>query len=178
SVVRNSSAAGVRIQTSDATRPSTPTLTGNTFQDSFGAAISMDLASNPDIRGVTLSNNAVNGLVLDGGTLSGARRWDDPDIVDRLSGNVTVAAGATLTIAPGMIVKARTFTGDDLIVDGTLVAGGTAAQPIIFTSDRDDTAGGDTNNNGVTVGNNGDWNSITFNPGNAGNLLEYRKSVV
>src|SRR5207247_6888656 len=103
---------------------------------------------------------------------SGARRWHDPDLVYRLSGNVTVAAGATLTMAPGMIVKARTFTGDDLIMDGTLVAGGTAAQPIIFTSDRDDTAGGDTNNNGLTTGANGDWRSEERRAGNEGSLRD------
>src|SRR2546427_7888052 len=67
-----------------------------------------------------------------------------------------------------MIVKARTFAGDNLIVDGTLIADGTPALPIIFTSDRDDSAGGDTNNNGATTGNNGDWNSITFNAGSTG----------
>src|SRR3989442_4870606 len=98
SVVRNSGSAGLRIQTSN------PTLTGNTFQDSFGAAISMDLASDPTIRGVSVSNNGVNGLALDSGILSGDRRWDDPDIVYRLSRDVTVAAGATLILAPGPIV--------------------------------------------------------------------------
>src|SRR5437870_461006 len=101
STIRNSTTAGLRIANSN------PTVTGNTFQDSFGAAVAMDLASNPDIRGVTLVNNGVNGLVLDAGTLSGARRWDDPDIVYRLSGNVKVAAGATLTIAPGERERTR-----------------------------------------------------------------------
>ena len=59
---------------------------------------------------------------------------------------MTVPVGATLTLAPGQIIKARTFAGDDLIVDGTLIADGTGAEPIIFTSDRDDTAGGDKGN--------------------------------
>src|SRR5262249_53226390 len=100
SAIRNSSSAGLRITGSN------PTLTAMTFQNSFGAAVRMDLASNPSISGVTLTNNVVNALALDAGIVTGTRFWDDPDIVYRLSGDVTVAAGATLTIAPGMVVKA------------------------------------------------------------------------
>src|SRR5207253_3719754 len=127
SLIGKSSSVAVRLVCSHVM------LRCNTFQNSLGAAISMDLASNPVITGVTLSNNGVNALTLDAGTLSGNRFWDDPDIVYRLSGDVTVAAGSTLTIAPGMVVKARTFNGDDIIVSGTLIADATSAQPIIFT---------------------------------------------
>jgi hypothetical protein len=167
SVVENSGSAGVRIQTSN------PTLSSNIFRNNSLAAISMDLASNPAINGVTLTNNVVNALILDSGTLVGNGFWNDPDIVYRLTGDVTVPAGTTLTIGTGQIVKFRTFAGDDLIVDGTLIADGTSALPIVFTSDRDDSIGGDTNNNGTTVGNNGDWSSVQLNIGSVANLLNY-----
>src|SRR5262249_21160934 len=72
----------------------------------------------------------------------------------------------------GMVVKARTFQGDDLLVDGTLIADGTVGAPIVFTSDRDDSAKGDTNNDGATGGNNGDWGGLTFNAGSTGNVLD------
>ncbi|MBI2477612.1 MAG: hypothetical protein HYV60_02880, partial [Planctomycetia bacterium] len=68
----------------------------------------------------------------------GTPLWTN-DEVQRIVGDVHVPAGKTLTIEPGTIVKFRTQQGDDLLVDGTLLADGTAAQPIIFTSDRDDT---------------------------------------
>jgi hypothetical protein len=165
-LVASSAFAGIRIQNAS------PTLTNITFKNNLQAA-TMDLASNPSITGVTMVNNGLNGLRLDGGTLPGDTVWDDPDIVYRLSGDVTVPVGRKLTIAPGQIVKARAFNGDDLIVNGTLVADGTAAQPIIFTSDRDDSAGGDTNNNGPTDGNNGDWNSLQFMGGSTGNVLNF-----
>src|SRR4051812_41089888 len=67
--------------------------------------------------------------------------------VQRVVGSAHVAAGATLTIEPGTIVKFNDFAGVALVVDGTLVADGTVAQPITFTSLRDD-VGGDTNGDG------------------------------
>ena len=166
SIVRNSSSSGVRLQTSNST------LTSNTFANNSVAAISMDLASNPTIVGVTATNNGTNALALDAGTMVGNGFWDDPDIVYRLSGDITVTAGKTLTVGAGQIVKFRVGQADDLLVDGTLTANGTPALPIIFTSDRDDSAGGDTNNNGLTDGNNGDWNAINLRTGSSGHLLD------
>ena len=62
-------------------------------------------------------------------------------------------------------------SGKSLIVNGTVTAQGTAAQPIIFTSYRDDSAGGDTNNDGTsTSGGNGDWDKFEFNSGSTGTL--------
>jgi hypothetical protein len=77
-----------------------------------------------------------------------------------LDGNVTVAAGATLTIEPGVIVK---FNGSlrKLIVNGTLSAVGTQTSLITFTSYQDDSAGGDTNGDGsTTTGAAGQWIDI------------------
>ncbi|HUP81672.1 MAG TPA: hypothetical protein VM260_24180, partial [Pirellula sp.] len=94
SLIRNSSSSGARIQTSN------PMLTSITFQNNSVAAISLDLASNPAISGVVLTNNVVNALTLDGGTLVGNGFWNDPDIVYRLTGDVTVPLGSTLTVGP------------------------------------------------------------------------------
>src|SRR4030095_9120380 len=87
---------------------------------------------------------------------------------------VTVDDGATLTIVPGQIVKIAPFEGIDLIIGGTLLARGTTSQPIIFTNGRDDTVGGDTNNNGGANGpDNTFWNGITFFSGSTGNVIGY-----
>jgi hypothetical protein len=167
SVLRNSSSSGLRIVSSN------PTLTNNTFRDNVGAAVSMDLASNPTISGVTLANNSTNGVLLDGGTISANNAWDDPDIVYVLFDDVTVAAGTTLTVAPGQVVKARCCFYVNLFVEGTLNADGTAAQPIIFTSDRDDTAGGDTNNNAdADVPFGGLWERIEFAATSTGSVMD------
>ncbi|MFY9578322.1 MAG: DUF6531 domain-containing protein [Gaiellaceae bacterium] len=88
-----------------------------------------------------------------------------------LDGNVTVNAGVTLTINPGVIVK---FNGTirQMFVNGTLSAVGTSASPIIFTSYQDDSAGGDTNGDGgATSGQAGQWYEVAF--GSSLSQLQY-----
>ena len=158
---------GVRVVASN------PTLTGNTYARNTGAAISMDLASNPAVSGVTLTNNGVNGLQVDSGTMNVNGFWNDPDIVYYLYDDVTVATGKTLTVAPGQIVKFRDYYVD-LYVSGTLNADGTQVAPIIFTDRHDDSAGGDTNNNGTaTIAGASRWAGIEFLSGSTGNIMDY-----
>jgi len=74
-----------------------------------------------------------------GGILFQDTTWalaDSPIIV---ISNVSVIEGITLTIEAGVTVKFN--AGIDLLVDGTLVARGTADSPIIFTSNAGDTPG-------------------------------------
>ena len=65
-----------------------------------------------------------------------------------VTGDVTVAGGATLTMEPGVIVKfGYVFAVPRKIViasGGGLQANGTAGSPITFTSIKDDTVEGDT----------------------------------
>jgi RHS repeat-associated protein len=94
------------------------------------------------------------------GTFSEDRTWSPEDGLIAVDGPLTIAAGATLTIEPGTIVK---FTGPQsrIMVEGNLEARGTAAQPVVFTSLRDDAAGGDTNNDGdATSPSRADWSGI------------------
>jgi YD repeat-containing protein len=88
-----------------------------------------------------------------------------------LDGQVTVAAGATLTIDPGVIVK---FNGQSrtMVINGRLSAVGTEASPITFTSYQDDSAGGDTNGDGsATSGASGQWSNISVR--SSGSMLQY-----
>ncbi len=85
--------------------------------------------------------------------------------------NISVPAGQTLTLSPGVIVK---FVGArQFVVDGTLVSNGTAGSPVIFTDDADDSAGGDTNGNGPSVGSPGAWYNIVFRSGAGASTLNY-----
>ena len=112
--------------------------------------IGIDLqASQPVISGITFTNNLVNGVSVEGGSLpAGTITWNNPSVVYWLNSNVTVPAGSTLVIDPGQVVKFGDFGATTLTVQGTLQAQGTAAQPIVFTSMFDDSAGGDTDNDG------------------------------
>ena len=87
-------------------------------------------------------------------------------------GDMVVNSGVTLDLEPNVIVKFNRAI-DDLYVNGTLNAQGTAGNEIIFTSDEDDSAGGDTNNDGAaTTGAKGQWGGIIFNAGSSG-LLDH-----
>jgi pimeloyl-ACP methyl ester carboxylesterase len=103
------------------------------------------------------------------GTLTGNTTWtkaDSPYVVS----NVTIPAGTTLTIDPGVVVKmsARVF----FYVFGTVNAQGTAAEPIIFTAITDDSVGGDSNGDqGATLPSVGDWLSLYFLEGSQGTFV-------
>lgn len=89
-------------------------------------------------------------------------------------GTVRVPAGLTLTIQPGAIVKFDALPSNFLDVRGTLTAVGTAADPVIFTSFRDDAAGGDHNGDGsATVPAPGDWSTAAFRPTSTACVLEW-----
>ena len=101
-------------------------------------------------------------LVLSG-TISSNTRWRGWKLY-HVTGDLTVASGVTLTIEPGAVVKFD--AGRSLTVAGgaTLDAQGTRAQPIVFTSIKDDDHGGDTNGDGdKTQPQPGDWARINAN---------------
>jgi hypothetical protein len=102
------------------------------------------------------------------GALTTSATWEGTwtHLVD---GTLDIANGATLTIQPGAVIK-FTSTGGGITVDsgGTLVASGSVAQPIVFTSIRDDSVGGDTNRDGnTTTPAAGEWLHIYLHGGQA-----------
>jgi hypothetical protein len=84
-----------------------------------------------------------------------------PYVID---GSLKVRAGATLTILPGTIVKfvpAANLYGQLVVTGGRLLAQGTGANPVVFTSYFDDSAGGDTDGGGRAP-ERGDWEGLGF----------------
>jgi hypothetical protein len=83
--------------------------------------------------------------IRDNGAGTGTATWKkDSDYL--LEGLVFVNDGQTLTIEPGTVIRAKSGQGSAasaLIVarGGTILADGTAAEPIIFTSENDDLEG-------------------------------------
>ena len=92
------------------------------------------------------------------GTLTRNETWTNNES-HILTCDVTIPAGVTLTLAAGTVIKAN--PGLHVNVYGSLVADGTAADPVVFTSYADDSVGGDTNADGsVSSPAAGDWSGI------------------
>ena len=85
-----------------------------------------------------------------------------------------IYVSSTLVIEAGTIVKFMgTGSGLTLSSGGTIVANGIAAAPVVFTSYKDDTQGGDTNGDGdATSPARADWERILTN-GENGSTFDY-----
>ncbi len=84
-----------------------------------------------------------------------------------LQGFIIIEEESTLTIDPGVIVKAS--PGAFILVRGKLVVGNTVGNPVVFTSAKDDESGGDTNNDGNgSAPTSKDWDGIQFDIGSEG----------
>ncbi len=105
--------------------------TGCTFTNNGTYGIFQEINDSLMYTGNTFSGNGAGGVGVAGGTINANLTWCPAGNPFVVTGNVTVAEGATLTLEPGTVVKFGQFKG--LWVDGTLSAVGTSASPITFT---------------------------------------------
>lgn len=86
--------------------------------------------------------------------------------------SLVVNAGATLGFGPGVVCKLM-GSASEITVSGTLRVNGTAASPVVFTGFANDSAGGDTNNNGPSSASPTSWRGIAFASTASGSVLDY-----
>ena len=131
-----------------------------TFRDASGAV------AGTAARPITINNAAS----YHSGSLTSNETWAAGS-VNIVEGPVIVPAGVTLTIAPGGVVKFEAKSSIDVQDGGTLNAPAAPALPVVLTSIRDDSAGGDTNLDGSrTIPEPDDWGGITTEGNGAVNL--------
>jgi hypothetical protein len=82
------------------------------------------------------------------------------DIPYILSGGITVPAGKTFTVKAGAVIKSDSIAQPAVTVQGRFDVQGTSSNPVYFTAINDDSAMGDTNNDGSSTGTVGLWGSI------------------
>lgn len=144
---------------------SSPILDNLTIKHCSWVAISALPTDTPTITNLATEDVALAGMEIRGGALTTDATWNQSGVVYIFTNNFTVGNAATLTIAPGVVLKLLSACCEPRVVnvEGALNVSGTADQPVYFTSLRDDAIGGDTNNDsGNSHANAGDWGGIRF----------------
>lgn len=117
-----------------------------------------------------------SGTVLpDSTTISANTTWSPAGSPYWIQGMTRVAAGVRLTIEPGTVVKIGNPSNRyaTLQINGQLIAQGTLASPITFTSAKDDSIAGDTNGDGTTTSPApGDWYSIRLSNSSSPSVID------
>lgn len=146
-------------------------VSDNTFTANSGEAIFAN-GVYPLFSGNIATNNGTNGITFQGTINQDYTLARDLPYI--LTNTLTVAANKVLTILEGVIVK---LSGSGAIsVLGKLMAQGTAANHIVFTSINDDNFGGDTASNGSsTPALAGDWLNIYFGSSSGSSTLQYTR---
>ncbi len=163
---------------------SNPVFTDNTIGSSQWVPVAMSFSANPVFQDnvFSTSDNTYNAIGLLGGTLAAnsvlpVRSFTSiPNVTYVLLNQITIPVGMTLTINKGVVIKG--YSNSQLfVVQGKLVANGTADSTIVFTSISDDNYGNphDTNKNGnATIPGVGDWGGFIFQPGSdSSSVLNY-----
>ncbi len=162
SSVDNSHHYGVRF---DGT--STPLVDNVSISNCRLDPFAMSLRSDPTLTNITFAGNGSQGIFILEGELTANATLKKRDVaginnIAYVVSHINVQPNAVLTLEPGVVLK-FVHHQRGLHISGALVANGTLTEKIYFTALRDDSKGGDTNNDGSnTSPARGEWWNINF----------------
>jgi YD repeat-containing protein len=146
--------AGIYVEVTSTGEVFGKSLGSNTVLNTTGTAFFYEGADIPgDITGNTLSGNKEN-IIKVKGTVAHTETWKDGGTPVKFTSAVTVAGGATLTIAEGVLIE-----NPDMTVKGMLKAEGTAKEPVSLV--------------GAEGKGSNEWCSIAFEAGSGASVIEH-----
>src|SRR3989344_6409146 len=129
---------------------------GNNQNGAFsaGSNFNLDNSGNRDF-------NQKGGFYLNLNIIAGQQKTLKADEMPYIISYAQVAAGGTLEIEPGAVIKIGNSSINYLTINGTLTARGMEEKPIVFTALADDSDGYDSDN-AETTPQEGSWKNIQF----------------
>jgi len=164
---------------------SSPSIDNVEIKNCSSDPIAMSLKSNPTFTDIIFTANGSQGIRILEGTLSSNATLTKRDVagihnIAYIVDNLTINSDVVFYIQPGVVIK---LTGG-ITVNGALIAYGVTLEKqlmgnIVFTSIKDDSYGGDTNNDGsASSPSRGDWWSIRFNSSSIDTLNTLKHCIV
>jgi len=145
--------------------------TGVTIKNCRLDPIAMSLTSNPTLSFTSpyfkSSGNGSNGIRILEGTLNVSTTLNKRDVggiynIAYIIDQLIIGENAIFTLSPGVVIKFRNYYSN-IDVRGALIANAPVDNKIVFTSLKDDSKGGDTNDDGnLSVPTRNDWYMISF----------------
>src|SRR6185369_4538611 len=127
--IRSASGNGMTLYAAD------PRVLNCAFNNNTNFAIYMRSDSLPVLRNNAATGNGKNAIGVFGFNVTRTGMWTRDNLPYTAFDSVVVNNGVTLTLEPGTTFQFQD-PDDGLFVDGTLIARGTGASPILFTSDE------------------------------------------
>lgn len=167
STITNSNHYGVRFD-----ETSKPIVDNVGISDCRLDPFAMSLKSDPTLTNITFAGNGSQGILILEGELTVNATLKKRDIaginnIAYIVNNITIQPNAVLTFEPGVVIKfipTSYWNWTSIVVNGALIANGTPTEKIVLTGIRDDSKGGDTNNDGSNSSpGRGQWWTIVFN---------------